>query len=229
MKNMPSVTWLAENYIPAAALVMIWAREESFKSFVAVDLACSVATGVPWLGCVPINDPGPVIYVAAEGQRGLNARIQAWAKKKYKGGVPDVWAVPEPVAAENVTELADYIERARIVPRLIVIDTYSRCLGGENENDTGTAERFLAAYDKLRHKYDATLLFLHHSDKYGNVPRGAYAFMAAMEAQYHILREENSMSITLRAGKMKDAERPETITVLAEQVEDSLVLRKAER
>jgi RecA-family ATPase len=229
MKNMPQVTWLAEQYIPASALVLVWAQEESFKSFIAVDLACSVATGVPWLGCVPINDPGPVVYVAAEGQRGLNSRIKAWARRKFKGGEPDVYAVPEPVQSENVPELVDFIDRRRIVPRMVVIDTYSRCLGGENENDTGTAERFLAAYDKLRHKYDCTLLFIHHSDKYGNVPRGAYAFMAAMEAQYRVLREDNAMTAVVSCRKMKDAERPETITVLAEQVEDSLVLRKAER
>lgn len=223
---MPSVTWLAEGYIPAAALVMIWAEEESFKSFFAVDLACSVATGKPWLGHVPINDAGPVVYVAAEGQRGLNSRIKAWARKNYKSGEPDVWAVPEPVQPQNVPELVEYIERARIVPRLIVVDTYSRCLAGENENDTGTAEKFLAAYDKLRHQYDCTLLFIHHSDKYGNVPRGAYAFMAAMEAQYRVIREDGSMSARLVCTKQKDAERPESITVLARQVDESLVLER---
>jgi RecA-family ATPase len=230
MKDMPSVAWLAQDYIPAAALVLLWAQEESFKSFIAVDLACAVATGVPWLGCVPINDPGPVVYIAAEGRRGIRTRVDAWMLKKYRGKkTNDIWVVDQPVHADEAADLGDFIDRARIVPRMVVIDTYSRCLGGENENDTGTAERFLAAYDKLRHKYDCTLLFIHHSDKYGNVPRGAYAFMAAMEAQYRVLREDNAMTAVVSCRKMKDAERPETITVLAEQVEDSLVLRKAER
>jgi RecA-family ATPase len=227
MKEMPQVAWLAQDYIPAAALVMLWAQEESFKSFIAVDLACAVATGVPWLGCVPINDPGPVVYVAAEGQRGLNARIKAWAKKKFKGGEPNVWGVPHPVQSSEVSELVEYIERARIVPRLIVVDTYSRCLAGENENDTGTAEKFLAAYDKLRHHYDCTLLFVHHSDKYGNVPRGAYAFMAAMETQYQVHREDGHMTCQLMCRKMKDAERSERLTLLARPVDESLVLERA--
>jgi hypothetical protein len=134
MKNMPQVTWLAEQYIPASALVLVWAQEESFKSFIAVDLACSVATGVPWLGCVPINDPGPVVYIAAEGQRGLNSRIKAWARRKFKGGEPDVYAVPEPVQSENVPELVDFIERRRIVPRMVVIG-YLQPMSGRRERE----------------------------------------------------------------------------------------------
>lgn len=227
LRELPQVTWLANEYIPDSSLVLLWAQEESFKSFIAVDLACSVATGVPWLGVVPINDPGPVVYVAAEGQRGINSRIAAWARRRYKGGDPNVFVAPQPVTFEEVPDLMEYVDRARIVPRLIVVDTYSRCLAGENENDTGTAERFLAAYDKLRHTYDCTIVFIHHSDKYGNVPRGAYAFMAAMDAQYHVIREDGSMVCNLVCRKMKDAERSERLTLLAKAVDDSLVLEKA--
>jgi RecA-family ATPase len=228
MRDLPQVSYLAQDYIPAASLVMLWAQEESFKSFIAVDLACAVATGVPWLGAVPINDPGPVVYIAAEGQRGINARIGAWAAKKFKKGDPNVWVAPHPVQMNEAGELVEYIDRARVVPRLIVVDTYSRCLAGENENDTGTAERFLAAYDKLRHEYDATLLFIHHSDKYGNVPRGAYAFMAAMETQYQVLREEKSMIAQLICRKMKDAERPASMTLKAVPFGDTLTVERTQ-
>lgn len=226
LRDLPSVEWLAQAYIPAGALVLLWAQEESFKSFLGVDLACSVATGVPWLGCIPINDPGAVCYIAAEGSRGIFSRIEAWSARKFRGGDPNVWIVPHPVSADDVPRLEEYIERARVLPRLIVVDTYSRCLGGENENDTGTAERFLSAYDRLRHKWDATLLFIHHSDKYGNVPRGAYAFMAAMDTQYQVMREEGSMTCRLIPKKMKDAEHPSALTLIAKPVKESLVLER---
>jgi putative DNA primase/helicase len=228
LKELPPVEWLIKDYIPAGSLVMLWARQESFKSFVALSWACSVATGKPWLGSVPIGDPGPVVYIAAEGQRGILPRAKAWTMKYYGGqDLNHFWTIPEPVTVDEVPQMIEYIERARIIPRLVVVDTYSRCLAGESENDAPTAERFLKAVDELRHKYDATVLIVHHCDKVGQWPRGSYALQCAMEAIYQVQREEGSAVCNLIPRKMKDSDRPASMTLIARKVGDSLVMERA--
>ncbi len=62
--NQGSITWLSGKF-------------GTYKTFVALGWACSVATGRPWAGRL-VAEPGPVVYVAAEGHSGLKSRVRAW-------------------------------------------------------------------------------------------------------------------------------------------------------
>lgn len=223
---MPPVTWLVSGWIPDTSFGMVWARQESFKSFVALSLACSVATGRKWLGLYDIGDPGPVVYIAAEGQRGMRARIGAW-EKQQKVRAESLWIVPHPVLFDQVPDLLNVINHKALAPRLVVIDTYSRCLAGDDENNAATAEKVLAALENFRQDYAASVLIVHHTDKQGSWPRGSYAIQCACDYEYEVRREEGSMIANLICRKMKDSDRPRPMTLIARNVEESLVLEKA--
>ena len=59
---------------------MIWGRSGSLKSFVALDMGLCVATGLTWHGHATKH--GRVVYLAAEGARGLGARAMGWMKTR---------------------------------------------------------------------------------------------------------------------------------------------------
>ena len=50
------------------------------KTFVALDMALSIAKGLPFHG-LPTKQ-GAVAYIAGEGARGLLGRIEAWYRSK---------------------------------------------------------------------------------------------------------------------------------------------------
>jgi hypothetical protein len=67
--------------IPGESVGIVYGLREAGKSMSVIDLACSLATGTPWLGLTDIvTGPTGVLYVQCEGPREQVAnRIAAWA------------------------------------------------------------------------------------------------------------------------------------------------------
>jgi hypothetical protein len=62
--------WLIRGLWPAGTYGVHAAEQKAQKTWNSFDLAVSVASGTPWLGKFPIDDPGPVIIFAGEGGEG---------------------------------------------------------------------------------------------------------------------------------------------------------------
>ncbi|MBS1847548.1 MAG: AAA family ATPase, partial [Actinobacteria bacterium] len=76
LADLPEPTWLVEGLLAADSLAVMYGPSGQRKSFVAIDVACHIATGRPWHG--KTTAPGKVVYVAAEGVAGLGKRFTAW-------------------------------------------------------------------------------------------------------------------------------------------------------
>ena len=69
--------YLIEGLIEQQSLCQMFGEPGSGKSFMAIDAACSIASGKNFHDR-PVAR-GPVIYIAGEGRRGVVRRINAWA------------------------------------------------------------------------------------------------------------------------------------------------------
>lgn len=97
------VSWLIDNLLPAKSLICLYGRRGEGKTFLALDMACSIATGIPWCGkpvssgkapADPTNDPreadegtvepGRVAYILAERLGGLRRRMIGWLMHSQK-------------------------------------------------------------------------------------------------------------------------------------------------
>ncbi len=76
LEELPDPAWLIEDLLPEGGLAELYGKPGVGKSFLSLDWALSLAAGVPWLGR-PLNQ-ADVVYVSAEGGRGLKKRIAAW-------------------------------------------------------------------------------------------------------------------------------------------------------
>jgi hypothetical protein len=128
---LPEVSWLVEGVLPMSATTLFYGKRGSFKSFIALDLACSVSTGMSWQGREVV--PGFVVYVAAEGRAGLIPRLAAWRSHREvsKTGMllhPEALSLLAPEnAARLVTSLQSRLpEGAELAPLLVVFDTLHR-------------------------------------------------------------------------------------------------------
>jgi RecA-family ATPase len=74
--NLPEPSWLIDGLLPTNALAVLYGLHASGKTFVALSMALSIAAGHQW--CGKATKSGSVLYVAAEGLRGLIFRMQAY-------------------------------------------------------------------------------------------------------------------------------------------------------
>ena len=121
--------WLVDGLVGENALVELFGKPGAGKSFLALDLAMSVATGEQWLG--QTTKQGDVVYVYAEGTTGLKYRAAAWQASRGMGDVPIRFLARPLDVGDNAvrSEFVKAIRDEEQVPRLIVIDTLARCFG----------------------------------------------------------------------------------------------------
>src|SRR5688572_23683074 len=80
LKALPQPEWLIKDLFRAQSQVVLYGPSGHGKSFVALDMALSIATGRSWFGRQAKQ--GPVVYVVSEGGRGTHNRVVAWMEDR---------------------------------------------------------------------------------------------------------------------------------------------------
>jgi hypothetical protein len=190
-------------------------KSGSYKSFVALDFAAHIGRGEDWRGHRVRQ--GTVVYVVAEGARGMRLRVDAW-EREY-GPIKDVLFLPEPVQADERragtgggawSVLIEACRRLR--PALVVIDTQARVTIGLNENDNGEMSYYAEQADRIKRATGACVLTVHHLGRSGNDARGASAIDGAQDAELRVERT-GAFMIKVHADKQKDQEESAPITI----------------
>src|SRR5438270_900323 len=79
LDDLPEVEWLIDGLLPKDSFVLLYGIPGCGKSFLALDWAFSVGSRRPnWLGHSIAGNGQPVLYIVAEGARGIRQRRQAW-------------------------------------------------------------------------------------------------------------------------------------------------------
>ncbi len=212
------IDWLVNGYLERNTTGLLFGDPGAFKSFIALDMAFSVAAGRPWHGYDV--EAGPVVYIAGEGHGGLARRFAAWEQDRGVSiaGLP-FYVSEQPARlydAENaklVVEAVDAIAQEKGRPRMVVIDTLARNFGPADENSNADMGVFIHHVDTLlRLRYGATVMIVHHSGhSQKQRARGATALKGGMDFEYRVERADGALSTTLICTKMKDAKEPEQV------------------
>lgn len=176
------------------------------KSFLVLDWALSIASGVQWLG--HRLGKGDVVFVCAEGGRGLKKRIAAWREKHPGAGLSRFRVLPQPLDmldGKDVEALVAAIKDAFSDPALVVIDTLARCFGAGDENSTKDMNAFVAGCDDIRSAFErATVLVVHHTGKDPRRgDRGSTALRGGADTRMDLAKAAGK-SMTLKCEKQKD-------------------------
>ncbi|NLV77776.1 MAG: AAA family ATPase [Rhodococcus sp.] len=206
LAKMPGVEPLVEGLLYRDTLAQLSGPPGSYKSFVTLGLACSVALGLNWEGH-PVPQSGRVVYVAAEGASGLLARILAWCE--LSGVVPGdlddrLFVLPAPIQLGNVVDVAEAIEVVRDLEAvLLVLDTRARCTIGLEENSATEQGRAIDQLERIQHAAACTVLAVHHSAKNSTGGRGSSVWDGAVWSDLRVTGED--LCVTLEVAKHKDA------------------------
>ena len=178
LANIPPPSYLIDGVLNQNVLALLAGKFGTYKSFVSVSWAGSVATGRPWLGHEVLN-PGPVIIIAAEGASGMRARIEAWESVYNRGApVPDdrlivVGGVINLRNSEDLLALDALCADTK--PHMVIWDTLHRCTPGVEENSNTEMGAIINTLNTLRERHDCTQLAVHHTGHAGTRSRGASA------------------------------------------------------
>lgn len=202
-----AVAWLVKHAIPADSIGMLFGGSGTFKSFIAVDLACHIVHGLPWLG--RRSRKGAVIYLAAEGGTGLWGRICAWHQARHKSyeNVP-LYVVP--VALDLTADAWKIVEAAQalgVTPELVIVDTLSQTFAGEENSAQEVAAYFRELGTRIRQLWHCAVMILHHTGHLATErPRGSSAMRANLDWMLGVHRDDKEMLATLSCAKQKDGE-----------------------
>ena len=224
--NLPQTRWLIRHILPAHGLNLLYGPSGHGKSFVAIDWALSICTGLPWLGEFKV-DKGHVVYIASEGGRGIQKRVAAWMEAH---GFEDRDSLPPNISwyldildmdADNwVDEFMEMLQLSvpthELNVKLIVIDTLSRNFGGQDENATDAMTNFVTQLEQFCKAHEAAVLLVHHTNAMGKRERGNSALRASMESVSHcyavIDKEDQTIEVAiLENNKQKDSRSKGTL------------------
>lgn len=229
LDNIPEPVMLLGSLVPESSVGFLAGRSGAYKSFMAVSIACCIATGRSWLGRTEfaVGRPLKTLYVAAEGAKGAAGRIRAWEMSNgiSRKGKLLLYAKPIHLNDEaQAEELAEVIKSEGI--EFLVIDTYHRSAPGTEENSATDFGVVFEAVARLRDELGCSVLFVDHTgaSKTGN-PRGTSAkrddadYVISMSYQGEEATRDSQRE--LFTTKLKDTDTVGRWPVCLTEVDDS--------
>jgi hypothetical protein len=209
------VKWLIHSVIPVGAFTALYGPPGSFKSFIALDIAESIATGRTWMGNEVIEQ-GAVLYICGEGFGGVGARIKACKQHHQTEDGAPIYVIRHQLNLRASVEdfnalmiaIENLVSELGINFKMIIVDTLARAFGGGNENDSADMGAFITACGRIQQiVQDCALMILHHSGKdQSRGLRGHSSLLGAVDTELELLRFEESMKGLITVSKQKDGQ-----------------------
>lgn len=203
LSNAPPMRWMIRGVIPAEGLAAIYGPSGSGKSFLALDIGCSIAAGnKAWFGRRVTQ--APVIYVCLEGEAGMSKRVKAWSAY-YKTQLPDALkfvSQPFNLMSDDVIELANVLIAAENSGGLVIIDTLNRAAPGADENSSVDMGKLITAAKKLQNLISGLVLLVHHTGKDATKGlRGHSSLYAALDGAVEVIKTHASREWSVAKSK----------------------------
>jgi hypothetical protein len=155
-----------------------------YKSFLALDLAVSVASGTPCLRRFAVRRTGPVLLFPAEDSLAV---VRRRLEGICSAGDVDFQSLPVEVITAPTLRLDAPKDRERLTntvrarqPRLLILDPLIR-LHRVDENDASQIAALLSYLRLLQRTFQVAVLVVHHARKDANSTRPGQALRGSSE------------------------------------------------
>jgi len=203
--------WLIDELWGDEAVGIVGGEPKCCKSFLALDMAVSVAGGVPCLRRFAPTQTGRVLLFAAEDAlhvvRQRLAGIAAAAGRVLTD--LDIHVITAPTVRLDVERDRDALAEtvAALKPKLLVLDPFVR-LHRIDENISGEVAPLLAYLRELQRRHHLAVVLVHHARKggaklrAGQALRGSSEFHAWGDSNLYLRRhgEQLTLSVEHRAA-----------------------------
>ena len=193
--NLPTAQPMVGTWLDRGMVAQLVGSYGSGKTFVAMELGLSVASGRAWFG-QPTHHQGQVLYIAAEGGYTMPDRARGWIADTGRS-LPDGFLLYphrfDITESGLWTPLHSVLAEKQVIPALVILDTRSRLVPGD-ENTIEPSARLTEACDTIRDLVpDVTIVVVHHPG-HGVTGRG----------RGHSAFEDNLDVVWSLTGRLKD-------------------------
>jgi AAA domain len=203
LAELPPPAYLVGSLIVEGGFNVLYGASGSCKSILGIDWACCVATGREWWGR-PVQR-GSVVYIAAEGARGILPRVEAWADAHLASTLPELHWIPEAInllSEQDTEDVVSWMRELDRAPSLLIVDTLARSMTGGDENTARDVGQYIANVGRLQAEFGLASLTIHHTGHDESRERGSSALKGA--ADMHMRLSIDKPSVTLECKKEKD-------------------------
>lgn len=221
--------WLIEPLWARASVGCIGGPPKVGKSWLALDLAVSVASATPCLDTFPVAEPGGVlVYMAEDAAPVVKQRLQGLCQHR---GL-DLATLPIGVITapslrldlpRDQRRLAETVRRH--APRLLLLDPFVR-LHRINENQASDVAAVLGYLRELQRAHDLAVTVVHHTRKNGAAGggqslRGSGDFFAWVDTALCLHRHHQRLVLSV---EHRAAAAPQSSTLVLAGTDDTLHL-----
>ena len=210
--------WLIEGLWTEEAVGIVSGQPKLGKTWLALDLALSVATGTPALGRYQVPRPGPVLLFAAEDPpKALRTRLEGLCSRRNLEieNIPVNLILTSSLRLDTLDDQARLAETvARYRPRLLILDPFVR-LHRIDENRALEVSGVLAYLRQLQREEHVAILVVHHSRKAGAESsqgglslRGSGDFYAWGDAYLYLRKRRTNLEMII---EHRNAPRPDPV------------------
>ena len=213
--------WLIEGLWTEEAVGIVSGQPKLGKTWLALDLALSVATGTPALEKYPVPRPGPVLLFAAEDPpKALRSRLEGLCSRRNLR----IESIPVNLILASSLRLDMLEDQSRLAetvacyrPRLLVLDPFVR-LHRIDENRALEVSGVLAYLRQLQREEHVAILVVHHARKAGAESsqagmslRGSGDFYAWGDAYLYLRKKRTNLEMIV---EHRNAPRPDPVELL---------------
>lgn len=203
LANLPPPRWVLPHRIPVG-LTWLIGHPKAGKSFVALDWAAATAAA-----------GARVLYFAGEGVHGFAHRVLAWHDAHPSAdlsGLGVVPTVPRLLDPDSVSAWYRTVRRAE--PDLVILDTWSRCTAGADENSHKDMSSAIDAVGRMQEAYGPSVLVVHHTNVAGARARGHTSLDGAADGIWHVRRDDDAGPGEFEVENTASKDFPAQATVL---------------
>lgn len=225
----PSRRWLVEGLWARAGVGIIGGAPKSCKSWLALDLALSVASATPCLEAFSVAEHGRVlIYMAEDAAAVVKERLAGLCRRRSL----DLANLPIGVITAPSLRLDCARDQRRLdhtvgrhEPRLLLLDPFVR-LHRINENDAGEVSALLGYLRELQRQHDLAVVVVHHTRKNGagsgggggQSLRGSGDFFAWVDTALSLRRQRHHLLLSIE-HRASSSPPPLTLTLAGSETD----------
>jgi hypothetical protein len=204
--------WLVQDYVPANSVGNVIGESQDMKTFLMLEMAGCIATGLNFAD-LPTSE-GLVFYVAGEGAKSIPKRLKGFEKRHNVSIGQNIVLISKSVLISEKKQrdnlkalILSESKRQNKKPAMLVLDTFSHCSAGIEENHAGQVALYLHHCSELASELSLTVINVHHNGKSGKF-RGSSALVANVDFSLETKRlcGKNRIANRLTIEKSKDGE-----------------------